>query len=54
MSWYRPPRAFVLALSLVGAMDVAAGGAEVSYVLAIANGRVPENMRLIRVKQTTS
>ena len=51
MSWCRPPRAFVLALSLVGAMNVAAGAAEVSYVLAIANGRVPESMRLIRVKQ---
>ena len=51
MSWCRPPRAFVLALSLVGAMNVAAGAAEVSYVLAIANGRVPDNMRLIRVKQ---
>ena len=32
-------------------MSVAAGAAEVSYALAIANGRVPENMRLIRVKQ---
>ena len=52
MSWCRPPRAFVLALSLVGAMNVAAGAAEVSYVLAIANGRVPENMRLIRVKRS--
>jgi hypothetical protein len=30
---------------------VAARGAEVTYVLHIENGRVPENMRLIRVKQ---
>jgi hypothetical protein len=51
MSRFRPPRIFVLALSLVGAMNVAAGAAEVTYVLAIANGRVPESVRLIRVKQ---
>jgi hypothetical protein len=47
----RPPRAFVLALSLSSAMNVAAGAAEVTYALAITNGRVPANMRLIRVKQ---
>jgi len=29
----------------------AAYAAEVSYVLALANGRVPDNMRLIRIKQ---
>jgi hypothetical protein len=51
MSRFRPPRAFVLALSLVGAMTVVAGAAEVTYVLTVANGRVPDNMRLIRVKQ---
>jgi len=40
----------VLALCLSGTNTVA-GAAEVTYVLAIANGRVPDNMRLIRVKQ---
>jgi hypothetical protein len=48
---FRPPQRFVLALSLLGAVICAAGAAEVTYVLAVANGRVPENMRLIRVKQ---
>lgn len=51
MAFLRLLRAFVLALSSCIAMNVAAGAAEVSYALAIANGRVPENMRLIRVKQ---
>src|SRR6266403_1419736 len=51
MSWFRPLRAFVLALSLSSTMNVAAGAAEVTYVLTIANNRVPDNMRLIRVKQ---
>src|SRR5712692_7362212 len=51
MSWFRPLRAFVLALSLSSTMNVAAGAAEVTYVLNIANNRVPDNMRLIRVKQ---
>jgi hypothetical protein len=51
MSWFRPLRAFVVALSLSSAMNVAAGAAEVTYVLTIANNRVPDNMRLIRVKQ---
>ena len=50
-SWFRPLRAFVLTLSFAGAMGVAAVAAEVTYVLAIANGSVPDNMRLIRVKQ---
>src|SRR6266540_1679751 len=40
--------AWVLALLLAGATVDAA---EVSFVLLIQNGRVPENMRLIRVKQ---
>jgi hypothetical protein len=43
--------ALALALFAGGAMFLAAGAAEVTYVLAIANGRVPDNMRLIRVKQ---
>ena len=51
MSRFQPPRAFVLALSLLGAVINAASAAEVTYVLAVANGRVPDNMRLIRVKQ---
>jgi hypothetical protein len=51
MSWFRPLRAFALALSLSSTMNVAAGAAEVTYVLTIANNRVPDNMRLIRVKQ---
>jgi hypothetical protein len=42
--------AAALALSLCGAAKVAFAG-EVTFVLRIANGRLPENMRLIRVKQ---
>lgn len=41
--------ASMLALSLSGALTVVA--AEVTYALPVANGRVPDNMRLIRVKQ---
>jgi hypothetical protein len=41
----------VLALCLSSTVNTAAGAAEVTYVLAIANGRVPDNMRRIRVKQ---
>ena len=41
----------MLALSLSGALTVAADAAEVTYALTITNGRVPDNMRLIRVKQ---
>src|SRR5262245_59902291 len=41
--------ASMLALSLGSVLTVAA--AEVTYALTIANGRLPENMRLIRVKQ---
>jgi hypothetical protein len=51
VSRFRALLVFMLALLPIGAMTVAAGAAEVSYVLAIANGRVPDNMRLIRVKQ---
>jgi hypothetical protein len=44
--------AFALALSLASLLDVtAAGAAEVTFVLPIGKGRVPENMRLIRVKR---
>src|ERR1700730_8034737 len=43
-------RASMLALSLSSALTVA-GAAEVTYTLTVANGRVPDNMRLIRVKQ---
>jgi hypothetical protein len=42
--------ACALALCLVHGTHVAAA-AEVAFVLPIQNGRVPENMRLIRVKQ---
>ncbi len=44
-------RALILALSLSCALTAAANAAEVTYALTIANGRVPDNMRLIRVKQ---
>jgi hypothetical protein len=52
-SWLRSSlAACMLALWLGGAVDLAAvSAAEVTFVLRIANGRVPENMRLIRVKQ---
>jgi hypothetical protein len=43
--------AWTLALCAFGAPTLAAHAAEVTYVLAITNGRVPANMRLIRVKQ---
>jgi hypothetical protein len=44
-------RALMLALSLSSALILAVDAAEVTYALAIANGRVPPDMRLIRVKQ---
>src|SRR5258708_12198529 len=51
-TWYfQRLRVSMLALSLSGALTVAADAAEVTYALTIANGRVPDNMRLIRVKQ---
>src|SRR2546423_144282 len=50
MSSLRRLRALVLALSLSGALT-GADAAEVTYALTIADGRVPDNMRLIRVKQ---
>ncbi len=43
-------RIVLLALSLVG-VPTGAYAAEVTYDLRIANGRVPADMRLIRVKQ---
>ena len=44
--------AFALALSLASLLDLTAvGAAEVTFVLPIANGRLPESMRLIRVKR---
>jgi hypothetical protein len=47
------PLAFcVLTLALSGVMQVStARAAEVTYALRVENGHVPENMRLIRVKQ---
>src|ERR1700676_260116 len=39
-----------LVLLLCSSTDVATAG-EVTFVLRIANGRLPENMRLIRVRQ---
>jgi len=40
----------VLAACLAGTIDLARA-AEVSFALRIENGRLPQNMRLIRVKQ---
>src|SRR5262245_36905790 len=52
ISSFRRLPASMLPLSLTGALAVAAAdAAEVTYALTVANGRVPDNMRLIRVKQ---
>ena len=51
MCSFRRLLASMLALSLSSALIVAAVAAEVTYGLTIANGRVSDNMRLIRVKQ---
>lgn len=51
MSSFRPLQTSLLALSVLGAISLVAGAAEVTYTLAVANGRLPENTRLIRVKQ---
>jgi hypothetical protein len=53
MAWFRSLlAACILASALGSVFDVtAAGAAEVTFVLPIANGRVPESMRLIRVKR---
>jgi hypothetical protein len=50
MSRFRPLQALVLTMSLSGA-QMAVEAAEVTYALTVTNGRVPDNMRLIRVKQ---
>jgi hypothetical protein len=50
ISCLRRLRASMLALCLSSALTVAEA-AEVTYALTVANGRVPDNMRLIRVKQ---
>jgi hypothetical protein len=46
-----PLRSFAVAALLLACTAVAALAAEVTFTLAISKGRVPENMRLIRVKQ---
>jgi hypothetical protein len=50
MPCFRPLRILGLALSLLGVANLV-GAAEMTYTLAVANGRLPDNMRLIRVKQ---
>src|SRR5215467_11188268 len=40
-----------LALCAVSTMTLIARAAEATYVLAITDGHIPDNMRLIRVKQ---
>ena len=50
MSRVCPVQALLLAISLSSALN-AAEAAQVTYALNIVNGRVPNNMRLIRVKQ---
>src|SRR5262249_35641433 len=51
ISSFRRLRPALLALSWSSARSAAAEAAEVTYALTIANGRIPDNMRLIRVKQ---
>jgi hypothetical protein len=53
MRWHRSAlAACALAFSLgAAAMVSAAGAAEVTFVLRIRNGHVPQDMRLIRVRQ---
>src|SRR2546421_58074 len=52
MSWFAPPlRVLLFVLTLVGVAPAIAGAAEVTFVLAIANGHVSASMQLIRVKQ---
>jgi hypothetical protein len=50
-SGFGPLQALMLGLCLSAAPIAAPGAAEVTYALTITNGRVPDNMRLIRVKQ---
>jgi hypothetical protein len=54
MSRSQALRAFILVVALLfslGGVISIASAAEVTYVLNIASGKVPDNMRLIRVKQ---
>src|SRR5215831_12207641 len=51
MCSFRRLLASILGLSFSSALIFAAVAAEVTYALTIANGRVPDNMRLIRVEQ---
>jgi hypothetical protein len=44
-------RSTLAAGALALALGTAAGAAEVTFVLRVENGRLPANMRLIRVKQ---
>src|SRR2546429_9981827 len=48
---FGPPPVLMLALLLSLAPMLLAHAAEVTYALRITNGRVPDDMRLIRVKQ---
>jgi len=50
MPGFRSMQALLLTISLSIALN-AADAAQVTYALSIANGHVPDNMRLIRVKQ---
>jgi hypothetical protein len=50
MPGVRPTQALLLAISLSSALN-ATEAAQVTYALSIANSHVPDNMRLIRVKQ---
>ena len=51
ISWLRSPFGAIAFASSLAASTVVAQGAEVTYALRIESGRVPENMRLIRVAQ---
>src|SRR5262245_55266405 len=48
---FRSPQALMLALCMSAVPMAGADAAEVIYALTITNGRVADNMRLIRVKQ---
>src|SRR5262245_15151346 len=51
ISWLRYTFGVTAFALCVAVLIMAARGAEVTYVLRIENGHVPENMRLIRVTQ---
>src|SRR5262245_40512864 len=51
ISSFRRLRACTLALSFSGSLPVARDAAQVTCALTVANGRVPDSMLLIRVKQ---